>query len=605
MEETILNFKDQQGGVVNAHVFSGAGEGAAQRFLAALDQWGTAKAGGEGPALSTQLPAGDAMKAYYDEQAVAQPPVLPTHYAQLYRRDPTHRACVNAKVRYIAMSGWRIRPRKEVWPDTELVGGGDVGLSPPGQEDQEARERTQSIFEAGLPEEDFADTLGQVWQDVETTGNGFVEILRNAQGRLAGFKHAKSITMRIALNIPAYLQVRGSRWQWFAKYGTGARAILLRRKNVTATSDRGVPLTETAPLWLPAEGQALYEAATLDAGLFEPQAAWHLKAAGQQVASPVNEMLHLKKFTPMDTLYGEPDIISAAQDFLGAQSARLFMLSYFDNATVPRLAIFVRGVLAPKTIKALEGWVKSQSRLDALNETLVLEVTGDTEVQIERLSSEQLKEDGGFLRYRAECDRFMSKAHGVPASIVYDLTGLNRSVMEEADYRWVEDYVRSHQRSLEKKFNKIIELEMETRDWVLDLKVPDLLSLETKVNIWNTLLQRGVISINEVRCEMQLPPLPGGDQPILFIPGQGWVPLGAFTDEAFVKGMLERQREELRSGQLKTPPEDPAKAGLPVLVAPRTEATGQLPEGERRLLAGVLEALEPLNRDDVRPALAL
>jgi capsid portal protein len=74
--------------------------------------------------------------------------------------------------------------------------------------------------------------------------------------------------------------------------------------------------------------------------------------AGGQIRP--NEIIHLKKYTPMNNYYGIPDIIAAQNAMAGNEFAGKYNLDYFENKAVPRYIITVKGAkLSPESERKL------------------------------------------------------------------------------------------------------------------------------------------------------------------------------------------------------------------------------------------------------------
>jgi len=517
----VLEVEDAKGRAVEAHVFADPGGSMANQFMFAMGRLGEGLTGkSEG---SQQLRQFDRAGVLAERMAVVRPPVLPEMYAELYRRDPVNRACVDAKVRNVAMQGWRVRPRNQVMPG--FSGGGQESATD--KPDADVRDRILAVLEGAQPDYSFTEMLSAVWTDVESQGDGYIEVVRKNDGDLHAFLPVKGVTMRLARDLPGYVQIRGQSKRWFAQYGHDYTHVVLRREDIApAVGEAGKVEIEADPLFLPRGFTSKVADADLVAKAVGPdfsEITEATKITGDEVVVDTNEMLRFSTATPKDTRYGEPPVLSAIEDYLTAQNIRLFLLSYFDNATVPRMAIFVKGsdALAKSTVAAIEQWIKTQNKLDALNEVLVVELAEGADVQVERLSSEQLGDGGSFLNCRKAADKAMMVAHHTPPSIIFDIFDLNNAVSAEADRRFIETVVRPKQRVIEDKFNYIIGREFGTNEWVLDLTVPDLTELDARRQLWQMMLTRGAVTINEVRSELQLGDIAGGDEPFLLVPGQG------------------------------------------------------------------------------------
>lgn len=558
---------------------------------------------------SAQLAAYDTLDGLYEQYKVFPPPVLPVYYTELYRRSVSQRACIDARVSAVAQQGWRIRPRSEANPFMQ-----HEGSSKPQDQtkmDWDLHDRIMEVFEGGQPDYSFSDMVAEVWQDFCTTGNGYVEVIRDSSGKLVRFAAARSVTMRISKpvdGVDGFVQVRGTRQQWFARYGSGVKSVVLKRRDQPSLKAGTVDLLDRDPLFVP---KTFYRAGECPSSLkFATSDLSDLIAKADEnaeVAMNVNEMFHFACISPKDTPYGEPPILAAITDYLIAQNVATFLLSYFDNATIPRCVFWVKGDgrLNEKVLTTIENWIGSQNKIDALNQMLVVEVPSDTEIQIDRLSSEQLKDDSGLMAPRLASQKQIYIANRTPGSIVFALDGLNRAVSEEADRKYIEFVVRPDQRMIEQKFNAIIKHEFGSDDWVLDLMVPDLTIMAERRAMWQMLLTRGTLSINEVRQELRLAPIEGGDVPFLLVPGQGLVPIPALSEPNRTQAILDQGRDAMSTGNVKTPPrgdgdsEDTGK----VLVLD-SDVSRSLPVTVQVELALALEEMGLLS-DDLKKALPL
>lgn len=444
---------------------------------------------------------------------VENPPVDPVAYRELYRRDSTHRACVDAKVAYIAGQGWRLRPVAELFGNDQFVSPGSVGEPDPKQ-----RERALAFLKASEPDFSLSQLLQMVETDCQAEGNGYLEVSRDSDGTPTRLYYAPAETMRIMMDYSGFVQVRGNRKAFWARYGTGAKSI-----KVTKASE--VSLEDNAQFVSQAVGDLPLAMRGLSSNLGE----WFEKAAaGDTTYAAVNEMMHFSIFSPKDTNYGEPCILSAIEDLLGNQNMKIMTLTYFDRCGVPRLAILVEGdELNTEVTKTLETWANSQDKLEAMNQIMVLEVPPGVAVKIEKLSSEQLQ-DAAFLDYRRMNDESIMRTHRTPESILATAANSNRSESSEANKKFVTGVIRPRQEVYMSKINYLLREELGVTDWVFDLNVPDLESEKVKAEISEIYLQGGARTINEVRRSDGLSGIDGGDQAHRVIPGTGLVFVGNF-----------------------------------------------------------------------------
>jgi len=537
--------------------------------------------------------------AYDRYGAVSTPPVDPNTYVTL-ADEPTIHACIEAKVVNICQQGYKIRPRWELAvldqslaPMADLYGTDSSSVKDT-KDIQNQLEKAEKFLSLGMPDYPFPDMLASMWRDLETIGQGFIELSRDTDGNIDGMYPCKAVTIRHLKDGSGYLQLRGGERRFYTKYTADGKsrpkAVKVRRVKQVLGSGRGNDSLIDVPVRWGTTSDGI------DASLFGKA----IDKENDETAEKVNELLSMMKGTAKDTVYGEPDTLSAVYDLFGAKYSAQFNANYFENATVPRLAIIVRGgELTSKVTKSIQQWMNEQNQIDALNQVLIIEVPG-TDVTIEKwdLSVSQLQESG-FNEFRVLCDERMMRAHRVPPSIIASLMGLNRAVSQEANWRFLSNVVRPEQRRIETRINYIFREDLGVDDVVMDLAVPELISELERAQILSTLMGRGVLSINEVRRFYGRPPVDGGDEPLLNSLGVGFLPVSLVKRvvEMNVGVMPEDDKDgkgkpsPIVSSQMKTPP-----SSAPIFQLPNTSkalfnalAVGQLQPEEQQEMALILD----------------
>ena len=150
-------------------------------------------------------------------------------------------------------------------------------------------------------EESFTETLIKAYTDLEATGNGYLEVGRTTAGDIGYIGHIPAKTMRVRRLRDGFIQLLYGKAVYFRNFGD---------------------LETPSPI------------------------------AGQE--DRPNEIIHLKKYTPMNNYYGVPDIIAAQQALAGNEFAGRYNLDYFENKAVPRYIITVKGAkLSPESERKL------------------------------------------------------------------------------------------------------------------------------------------------------------------------------------------------------------------------------------------------------------
>lgn len=537
--------------------------------------------------------SGSVMGRYDRERITLQPPIPLEYYVSLYRNDPIQRAAVEAKVYAIAMQGYRIRPRREA----AMV---DSGAITPGTHaddvdpDSEGREAVQEFLEYGMPDHTFQEILGSMWRDVETMGNGYIEFSRDPDQALDGMYPVKGVTIRRLRDGSGYIHSRSGGVKYFSKYNVSPRSryksVLVSAQKESQAAGRG---KNKETIFVP---QAWGSASDPIDRSIPQMDVFEGLAEGEEAAQPVNELMAWRKDTPLDTVYGEPDIISAIYDILGSESVSLFNLGYFEKATVPRMAIFVRGgEMSSEVRDQIQNWVRDQSSLDVLNQVLLVEYPdSEVEIQIERLGVGQLQE-AGFGEYQRGCVERICVANRVPTSMIYLLSEVVRAGGEEANMQWLASVVRPEQRRIESRINYIIKNDLGISDWVVDLNTPELISELERAQFFETLIGKGVFAINDVRRFYGLSPTKGGDEPFIQAVGQGAIPIRFIEDiaETNLGGEVDDESGVV-SGGMKTPSNATPLAELPEDVK---EEIGQAVNFQMN--PGSLDNLSPEERQEM------
>jgi HK97 family phage portal protein len=228
-----------------------------------------------------------------------------------------------------------------------------------------------------------------------------------------------------------------------------------------------------------------------------------------------NEVIHFKKFTPSNTYYGIPDILSAKNAVAGDEFAQRFNLDYFENKAVPRYIITVKGAKLTNESerKLLEFF---QTGLKGRNHrTLYIPLPSDGEnarVEFKMEPIEAGVQDSSFNNYAIENRDRILLAHRVPVSKLGMPANVSLANAKDADKTFKEQVCRPMQEELEYKLNKII---AEFTDaFVLRFEELALTDEETQSRIDSAYLVNKVILPNEVRSRIGKPPIEGGDVPL-------------------------------------------------------------------------------------------
>lgn len=396
---------------------------------------------------------------------IVQPPYNIMYLAQLYDVSPYHHSAVNAKAANVVGLGYKF---EETWATKEKV---EAAMESPKKLDklrgklEEAKEDLRNYLESMNSDDSFIENMKKVFIDLESTGNAYLEVGRTAQGKIGYLGHIPTTTMRIRRHRDGFVQVVYNRYTFFRNFGD------------TETPDQiGT----------------------------DPQP---------------NEVIHFKVFTPSNTYYGVPDILSAKNALAGDEFAQRFNLDYFENKAVPRYIITVKGakLTADAERKLLEFF---QTGLRGRNHrTLYIPLPSDGENARVEFNMEPIEagvQDSSFKNYAVENRDRILLAHRVPVSKLGMPANVSLANAKDADKTFKEQVCRPRQEELEYKINKIIS---EITDaFVLRFNELALTDEETQSRIDDRYLKDQVILPNEVRARKGLPPIASGDTVLVLNP---------------------------------------------------------------------------------------
>ena len=406
------------------------------------------------------------------------------YLSTIYEVSPYNYAAINAKVSNIVGLGFDfIESRKT----TDLLDSIDDE-----KQLERARRKLNRIkqdlhqwLEDCNEEETFKETLIKFYTDVESTGNGYLEVGRTTAGKIGYIGHIPSKTMRVRRLRDGFVQLL---------YG---KAVFFRNFGDTETPNPIAGSTDRP-----------------------------------------NEIIHLKKYTPKNNYYGIPDIIAAQNAMAGNEFAGKYNLDYFENKAVPRYIITVKGakLSADSERKLLEFF---QVGLRGKNHrSLYIPLPPDspdskTEFKMEPI--EAGTQESSFNIYRQANRDEILMAHRVPINKVGTATGISLANARDADKTFKEQVCAPAQDILEKKLNKIIQ-EM-TDALVLKFNELSLTDEDTQSKIDERYLRLQVITPNEVRIRKGMVPREGGDDV---------VDLAAKAAEIKAEAMNSRTRDQER-----------------------------------------------------------
>jgi len=390
---------------------------------------------------------------------LVQPVYNQEYLSKIYEISPYNYAAINAKVANIVGIGYTFVETKKANDALDNISD-EKQLERARRKLNKLRQDLDTWLEETNEEETFTETLIKAYTDLEATGNGYIEIGRTTAGNIGYIGHIPAKTMRVRRLRDGFIQLLYGKAVYFRNFGD---------------QETPNPIAD---------------------GTDRP-----------------NEIIHLKKYTPMNNYYGLPDIVAAQVAMAGNEFSGKYNLDYFENKAVPRYIITVKGAkLSPESERKLLEFF--QVGLKGKNHrSLYIPLPADspdskTEFKMEPI--EAGSQEGSFERYRKSNRDEILLAHRVPINKIGVPEGVSLASARDADKMFKEQVCRPAQDILEKKLNRIIA--EKTDALILKFNELTLTDEDTQSKIDERYLRMQVITPNEVRIRKGMIPMDGGDE---------------------------------------------------------------------------------------------
>lgn len=308
--------------------------------------------------------------------------------------------CVETMEVNIEGFGYRFIPRVTVTDETPKEQANAVHAE---------KVRLINFFMYASIEDSFTALRRKLRADLEVTGNGYLEVIRDIKGQVQAFTHIPAYQMRLGrledkqvqVDVPIHeLQIDGSvkvvkvkAWQRFRRYAQ-SKAIHLRNLSYLG----GYKLR-----WFKAYGDVrTYDNTT---GELVENDEKILRMSDDRKS---NEVIHFKLYSSRSP-YGLPRYIGNLLSIFGDRASEEINYITFKNQNIPSMIVMVsNGQLTEGSIGRIESFVESQIQgSDNYSKFLILEAEpsgedgedgGQVKLNIERLTNEQHK-DALFQNY--------------------------------------------------------------------------------------------------------------------------------------------------------------------------------------------------------------
>ena len=321
-------------------------------------------------------------------------------------------------------------------------------------EEEAERKMLDGFFKEPYPNESFIAQRRKLRVDIEMTGNGYLEVIRNVKGEVVFLRHLDSSTMRLVKldrAVPVekevnrsgtkvnatvmarerrYVQRVGTDYLYFKEFGSERK---INRADGAWIEDKGDSLIAGAMAPSPNADSVSPQVVSIkresvgndaqtqmDAKVESKRSLKEKTSFGAKIEEG-SEVLHFICDKDPKTPYGIPRWINNLPAVLGSRKAEEFNLEFFDAGGLPPAIIFIQGGALAVTVRDqllayLSGGTKNKQRaavVEAQSSSGSLDSTSQVKVSVERFGDSK-QGDSLFQNYDLKCEDHVRGAFRMP-----------------------------------------------------------------------------------------------------------------------------------------------------------------------------------------------
>ncbi len=424
--------------------------------------------GGSGGAISNVRVPGDAAGSVFSGTGGVTPPYDAESLGQIFEDSALLRPNVDAYVQNVDGSGHQFEA--EIDPDADdaddkiraairvekmrsvhwriAAAGAELELFEPTDAELFERKerlrrlmafekaRLEAFFEYCCRQESFPSLRMKTRQDLEVTGNGAWEVLRDVMGDIVEFVGIPFYTLRL---LPLDKE--------FTEYKISVKItpVSYEERKAQKRFRKFVQVIDGQTTVFKELGDPRF-VSRKNGRVFQNKAEWEAHVQRHPDDGLATELLHFKIYSSSSP-YGVPRWVGALTEVLGARAASEVNHSYFDNKAVPPLAILVSGGrLRRENVKELEDHIKNEIKgRQNFHKPLLLEaVSADKpgspnpsdaakiKIQLVPLMNAAQMKDALFMGYTTQSKQLVREQFRNPPIMVGDSKDYNRATSDNA-----------------------------------------------------------------------------------------------------------------------------------------------------------------------------
>lgn len=348
------------------------------------------------------------------------------------------------------------------------------------------RDSLTSFFKKVNELESFTTVRKSMRKDLESTGNGYFEIIRTNKGSIGVIYQADCRYIRLQKKQTEEVEIlvnmfRDGKWQKIKVKKRFRRFCM-----VTSRSQKKYR-------WFKEYGDP--RKMNADTGKYEGE-------TGYTTGNPATEILHFKIG---NDAYGVPRWVGNILTALGIHSADFVNYDLFENQVVPPLAIMVSGgKLTTEAVNDIKNILIQKKGVEGFNKVLILEAMSDgdisdktaVKIEMKELSSAR-KEDSMFNKYTDSGEHRIRGSFRLPPLYLGRADSYSKSTADSSKMV-AEEQVFVPERTL---FDEVVNLtfmeELGAQYHEFKSKGPRLITGEQIIDGFTAFAKSGVFTINE------------------------------------------------------------------------------------------------------------
>jgi len=356
------------------------------------------------------------------------------------------------------------------------------------------RARLESFFDFCCFDHSFVDLRRRTRQDLEVCGNAFWEVLRDGRGEVARLVYVPSFTVRLLPLDRSPTEVEDRIRVSPVSLDTVTMRHRLRRYVQIQGTDRVFFKSFGDPRVVSRRTGQVFDSAEARAGVDASDGA-------------ATELLHFAIHSPRSP-YGVPRWVGTLLSVLGSRQMEEVNFLYFENKSVPPLALLVSGGrLSDASVPRIERFIEENLKGKAnFHKVLILEAegggTGDqarAKIELRPLTDAQ-QHDALFQVYDERNIDKVGSAFRLPRLLRGESKDFNRATAESA-LRFAEDQVFQPERDeFDFLMNRRLLADMGIRFWRFRSQTPVTRDPERMTEMVEKLVRVGVLTPEEGRA---------------------------------------------------------------------------------------------------------